>query len=77
MRTVITFVVVFVVAVLLMGQFGAVGPFELLLAVVLALLASLLVRRRRAHVAWPELSPKTSGAPGTGACATFLPCPRQ
>ena len=52
---VITFIIVLVVAVILLGVFGAVGPLELLLAVVVALAAAFIARRwdgrRRSAVA--------------------------
>jgi hypothetical protein len=53
-RCVITFVVVFIVAVVVIGRFGAVGPYELLFAIVLAALAAAFVARRRKPVAKPR-----------------------
>jgi hypothetical protein len=52
---VITFIIALVVAVVLLGLFGAVGPLELLLAVFVALAAAVVARlwdgRRRSAVA--------------------------
>jgi hypothetical protein len=52
---VITFIIVLVVAVVLLGLFGAVGPLELLLAVIVALATAVVARRwngsRRSAVA--------------------------
>jgi hypothetical protein len=43
---VITFIIVLVAAVILMAVFGAVGTFELLLAIVVALAAAFIAQRR-------------------------------
>jgi len=44
-----TFVIDLVVVVVVIGLFGSVGPYELLLAVAIAAVAALVVRRRRAR----------------------------
>ena len=51
-RTVVVFVVVLALLLIAMGSFGAVGPGELFLALVVALLVAFAVysRRRRAAV---------------------------
>jgi Ca2+/Na+ antiporter len=51
-RSVVVFVVVLVLLLIAIGSFGAVGPWELLLALVVALVVAFAVysRRRRAAV---------------------------
>jgi len=49
-RAIIVFVIAVALATLVLGQFGIVGPFELLLVVIVAAVIAFLVNRSKAKV---------------------------